>query len=94
MSEQITVDLDILSRAALLVLTSDGTTVTKAVRAALVDAAEHHPEPTTRTSRDLRKGETLTDWAARQADTAPPLSDEQIRVLRISFIEGADRHWT
>lgn len=89
MAEVITVDLDALSSAALRALTSDGTSVTDAVRAALTEAATRYPEPPMYDSRDKRDDENYSHWIARQVSTAPRYTEEQVRVLRAAFIQGA-----
>lgn len=85
---QIVIDLDALSSAALQVLTSDGTSVADAVRAAIVEAAERYPESPVHDSSDRRSGETYREWIARQVAAAPPFSDHQVRVLTAAFTQG------
>ena len=92
MRKHISVQLDEVSSAALDVLIADGTTIGYAVRAAIVEAAERHPEPAPLKPNQRRPGETYNEWVARQAANAPPLSDYQIYALRATFVERRD-HW-
>ena len=88
MPDQIVIDLDALSSAALRVLTSNGTSVADAIRAAVIEAAERYPEPPAHDSSDRRSGETYAEWIARQVAAAPPFSDHQVRVLTAAFTHG------
>jgi hypothetical protein len=87
-AEQIIIDLDAISSAALRVLTSNGTSVDDAVRAAVIEAAERYPEPPAHDRSDRRRGETYAEWIARQVAAAPPFSDHQVRVLTAAFVQG------
>jgi hypothetical protein len=71
-TEQITVQLDRLSLAALEVLRSDGTGTSDAVCAAIIAAAEHHPEPSRCDVRPLVMDLLYADRLDVLAADAPP----------------------
>lgn len=64
MDPEICVSLDRASRAALRVLTSDGTSVTDAVRAAITEAAERFPEPPMHEEGHSMGDLTYAEWIA------------------------------
>lgn len=70
-TEQITVQLDRLSGAALNVLRSDGTSETDAVRAAITDAAERVPTPALHKRPTLIADAVYAERLAALAASAP-----------------------
>ncbi|SDZ34177.1 hypothetical protein SAMN05216215_106148 [Saccharopolyspora shandongensis] len=86
--EIIPVHLDLPTRFALAALTSDGTTVSDAVRAAIIEAGARRAEQRLSDKARASTSETLEEWARRQAAVAPPLSECQVYVLRAAFHEN------
>lgn len=91
-TEQITIQLDRLSQAALNVLRSGGTSETDAVRAAITDAAERLPTPALRKHPTLIADAEYAERLAALAASAPPLTDYQRYVLTAALVDG-DSAW-
>lgn len=91
-TEQITVQLDRLSGAALNVLRSDGTSETDAVRAAITDAAERVPTPALHKRPTLIADAVYAERLAALAASAPPLTEYQRYVLTAALVNG-DSAW-
>lgn len=87
-TERITVQLDRLSRAALNVLRSDGTSDTDAVRAAITDAAERLPTPALHKRSTLIADAVYAKRLAALAASAPPLTEYQRYVLTAALVDG------
>lgn len=89
MRDEITVPLDRLASAALEVLIADGTNIPDAVGAAIVDAADKHPEPP-----GLDASTDVSEWAARelrvQRKAFRNFSDYQVYVIASAFVEQRD----
>lgn len=91
-TEQITVQLDRLSGAALNVLRSGGTSETDAVRAAITDAAERLPTPALHKRPTLIADAEYAERLAALAASAPPLTEYQRYVLTAALVDG-DSAW-
>lgn len=87
MDEQISLPLDRLTRAALAVLTANGTDAAQAVRTAVIDAAERYPEPTSSNTAERGTQGSLEDQIAASVAAAPPLTDYQAYVVKAAFVE-------
>lgn len=91
-TEQITVQLDRLSGAALNVLRSGGTSDADAVRAAITDAAERLPTPALHKRPTLIADAMYAERLAVLAASAPPLTEYQRYVLTAALVDG-DSAW-
>lgn len=91
-TEQITVQLDRLSQAALDVLRAGGTSDTDAVRAAITDLAERLPDPPLHARSGQIANVRYAERLATLATSAPPLTEYQRYVLTAAFIDG-DTTW-
>lgn len=81
------VPLDALSHAALRVLIANGTSVEEAVRMAIVNAAERHPEPPSHGEQACTKYANDEEQRNAMVDTAPPFTEYQAYVLTSVFVE-------
>lgn len=90
MDERISVRLDRVSLAALRVLTSDGTSVADAVRAAITEAGERYPEPPVPDEGLPMEGLTYAEWITAQVDAAPPPSEYTVYAMRAAFVDRRD----
>lgn len=90
MIEQITVQLDRLSQAALDVLRSDGTSETNAVRTAITDAAERLSNPPLYERPVPIADAAYADRLAALLADAPPLTGYQRYVLTAAFTDRLD----
>lgn len=91
-TEQITIQLDRLSQAALNALRSGGTSETDAVRAAITDAAERLPTPALDKRPTLIADAVYAERLAALAASAPPLTEYQRYVLTAALVDG-DPEW-
>ncbi|WP_190813060.1 hypothetical protein [Saccharopolyspora pogona] len=88
----IPVRLDDTARRALADLTSDGMSVSEAVRTAIIETSARHAEQRAGDATDT-EAETYEEWVTRQAAAAPPLTEAQAYVLEAAFLEGHLVRW-